>query len=243
MEAVVLAGGRGTRLRKAVPNLPKSLVPIGQRPFLSYLLDWLRVRGVTEIILALGHRRRAIARYYAQHPLQGVRLRYSVETAPLGTGGALRNLRSMLGGEDFLVLNGDSIFDVDLQQMFSFHRRRRSETTLALANPPETGRYGSVVLDARHRIKAFLEKQAAPPAESNGAGGPRWVNGGLYIMNKAVFRHMPKRQVVSLEKEVFPRLIGRRFYGFPWKGYFIDIGIPEDYRRARAELPERFTPC
>jgi D-glycero-alpha-D-manno-heptose 1-phosphate guanylyltransferase len=242
MEAVVLAGGRGTRLRKAVPSLPKSMAPIGKGPFLSYLFGWLRAQGITEIILALGHRRKAIARYYARHQPSGLSLRYSVETAPLGTGGALRNLRSMLAGEEFLVVNGDSIFDVDLRQMLAFHRRHRSETTLALASPPETGRYGSVVLDARKRIKAFLEKQTAPEGE-NGAGRRRWVSGGLYIMNKAVFRHMPRRQEVSLEKDFFPRLIGRPFYGFPWEGYFIDIGVPEDYRKAQAELPERFTLC
>jgi len=243
MEAVVLAGGQGTRLREAVPGLPKSLAPIGNRPFLSYLLSWLQAQGITEIILALGHRRQEIARYYARHQPPGLSLRYSVESTPLGTGGALKNLSSMLAGEDFLVLNGDSIFDVDLGEMVSFHRRHRSEATLALANPPETGRYGRVVLDARQRIKAFLEKQAAPPAGSNGAGRTRWVSGGLYIMNKAVFRHMPRRQKVSLEKEVFPRLIGRPFYGFPWEGYFIDIGVPEDYLKARAELPERFAAC
>jgi D-glycero-alpha-D-manno-heptose 1-phosphate guanylyltransferase len=243
MEAVVLAGGRGTRLRKAVPGLPKSLAPIGARPFLSYLLGWLQAQGITEVILALGHQRMAIARYYARHQPSGLRLRYSVETVQLGTGGALRNLRSMVAGNEFLVLNGDSIFDVDLRQMFAFHRRHRSETTLALASPPATGRYGSVVLDARNRIKAFLEKQAAPPERDSDGDRTRWISGGLYIMNKAVFRHMPRRQEVSLEKEVFPRLIGRHFYGFPWEGYFIDIGVPEDYRKARAELPERFASC
>ncbi|MCL5671399.1 MAG: sugar phosphate nucleotidyltransferase [Acidobacteria bacterium] len=193
--------------------------------------------------MALGYRREAIARYYASHQPRGLSLRYSVETEPLGTGGALRNLRSMLAGEEFLVMNGDSIFDVDLRKMFSFHRRHRAEATLALAHPPETARYGSVVLDARKRIKAFLEKQAPLPEGSNGSVRARWISGGLYIMNKSVFRCMPRRQEVSLEKEVFPRLIGRRFYGFPWEGYFIDIGIPEDYRKARAELPERFSSC
>jgi len=243
MEAVVLAGGRGTRLRKAVPGLPKSLAPIGKQPFLSYLLGWLRAQGVTETILAVGHRRKAIVNHYTRHQPHGMRLRYSVETAPLGTGGALRNLRSLLGGEEFLVLNGDSIFDVDLRQMLSFHRRHRSEATLALASPPEAGRYGSVLLDARSRIKAFVEKQAAPADGDGPAGYPRWISGGLYIMTKAVFRHIPRRQEVSLEKDVFPRLIGQPFYGFPWEGYFIDIGVPEDYRRASAELPQRFTAC
>ncbi len=243
MEAVVLAGGQGTRLRKAVPNLPKSLAPIGKQPFLNYLLGWLRAQGITEIILALGHRRKAVARHYAKHQLPGLRLRYSVESVPLGTGGALRNLRSMLAGEEFLVLNGDSIFDVDLHQMLVFHRRHRAETTLALASPHETGRYGSVVLDARKRIKAFLEKQPAASEGTNDANRTRWVSGGLYIMNKTIFRHMPRRQKVSLEKEVFPQMIGRPFYGFPWEGYFIDIGVPGDYQKAQAELPERFASC
>lgn len=242
MEAVVLAGGQGMRLRKAVPNLPKSLATVGEHPFLNYLLGWLRTQGITEVILALGYRRQAIARYYAKNQPAGLRLRYSVESAPLGTAGALRNLGSILDGEEFLVLNGDSIFDVDLIQMLAFHRRHRAEVTLALASPHEQGRYGSVVLDAHKRIKSFLEKRSLP-RQTNSANRPRWINGGLYVMNKAIFQHMPEKQEVSLEKDVFPRLIGRPFYGFPWKGYFIDIGIPEDYQRAQAEVPERFMPC
>ncbi len=244
MEAVVLVGGQGTRLRKAVAGLPKSLAPIGEHPFLSYLLGWLRAQGVADIILAVGHRRRDIVRHYTRHKPQGMRLRYSIETTPLGTAGALRNSRSMLDGEEFLVLNGDSIFDVDLRQMLSFHRRHRAETTLALASPPEAGRYGSVRLDARGRIKAFVEKHAAGlPSRSGQASAPKWISGGLYIMSRAVFRRIPGQREVSLEKEVFPRLIGGPFYGFPSKGYFIDIGVPEDYQRARAELTERFTTC
>lgn len=244
MEAVVLAGGLGTRLRKVVASLPKSLAPIGEQPFLNYLFGWLRGQGVTEVILAVGHRRKAIVEYYARRQPQGMCLRYSVETTPLGTGGALRKVRSLLRGEEFLALNGDSIFDVDLRQMLSFHRRHRSMATLALASPAQTGRYGSVLLDGRGRIKAFVEKQAAPAPDGSGCANlPRWISGGLYIMNKEIFRHIPRRQEVSLEKEVFPRLIGRPFYGFPWRGYFIDIGIPEDYQKAKAELPGRFPAC
>lgn len=243
MEAVVLVGGRGTRLRKAVPSFPKCLAPIAERPFLSYLLSWLRAHGITEVFLAVGHRRKAIASYYASHPPRGMHLRYSVESSPLGTAGALRNLCSLLSDEEFLALNGDSIFDVDLGQMLSFHCRRRAEVTLALARPPESGRYGSVVLDGRNRIKTFLEKQAGWSGASDGVEHPRWISGGIYIMNKTVFRHIPENQEVSLEREVFPRLIGSRLYGFPWDGYFIDIGIPEDYRRAQDELPGRFASC
>jgi len=150
----------------------------------------------------------------------------------------------MLDGEEFLVLNGDSIFDVDLRQMLTFHRRHRAQTTLALACPPEAGRYGSVLLDARGRIKAFVEKHAAVLPGGNGKpGASQWISGGVYIMNRAVFRHIAGQREVSLEKEVFPSLIGSPFYGFPSKGYFIDIGVPEDYQRARAELTERFTSC
>jgi NDP-sugar pyrophosphorylase family protein len=244
MEAVVLAGGRGTRLRKALPGVPKSLAPIGKHPFLSYLLGWLRAQGCNDIILAVGHRRKEIVRHYTRYAPQGMRLRYSVETTALGTGGALRNLSSMLEGEEFLVLNGDSIFDVELWQMLSFHRRHRSEATLALLNPPGTERYGSVLLDARGRIKAFVEKKANTLTGESGRPKPsQLVSGGLYIMSKKVLRNIPGRREVSLEKEVFPRLIGGPFYGFPSRGYFIDIGVPEDYRRAKTELRERFTAC
>lgn len=243
MEAVVLAGGRGTRLRRAVACFPKSLAPIGSAPFLSYLLSWLRDQGITDIILAVGYRRQDIVRQYCGRMPRGMRLRYSVETVPLGTGGALRNLRTMLKGEEFLVLNGDSIFDVDLRKMLSFHRRHRSETTLALASPPDTSRYGSVILDARGRIRAFIEKKDVDLPGEGCCANQVLISGGLYIMSKAVFRHIPGHREVSLEKEVFPRLIGGPFYGFPSTGYFIDIGVPDDYKRANAELTERFTAC
>lgn len=244
MEAVVLAGGLGTRLRKTVRGLPKSLAPIGKFPFLSYLLGWLQSQGIAEVILAVGHRRKAIVHHYSEHRPLGIRLRYSVENTPLGTGGALRNVRPLLVGEEFFVLNGDSIFDVDLQQMLAFHRRHRSEATLALASPPKAGRYGSVLLSTQGRIKAFVEKGATSSTRTSGRPNlSHWISGGLYLMNKSVFRHMPRRQEISLEKEVFPRLIGGPFYGFPSKGYFIDIGVPEDYRRAQAELMGRFTSC
>lgn len=238
-----MAGGLGTRLREAVPNIPKSLAPVGEQPFLDYLLSWLRGQSVNEVILAVGHQRTAIARYYDRHPPRGMRVRYSVETKPLGTAGALRNVGPLLSNKVFFVLNGDSIFDVDLQQMLSFHRRHRSQVTLALAAQPQTGRYGSVVLDARKRIKAFLEKQLAAAHRNGNTIGHQWISGGLYLMNKAALRRMPRQREVSMEKEFFPRLIGTPFYGFPWEGYFIDIGVPEDYRRAQTELPKRFTLC
>ncbi|TAM79564.1 MAG: hypothetical protein EPN47_17315 [Acidobacteria bacterium] len=244
MEAVILAGGRGTRLRKAAPGFPKSLAPIGKHPFLSYLLGWLRAQRVTDIILAVGYRRKDIVRQYSECIPCGMRLRFSLEVAPLSTGGALWNLRSMLEGEEFLVLNGDSIFDVDLRKMLSFHRRHRSKTTLALASTQETGRFGSVLMDARGRIKAFVEKKAAGlHGHSERTNSTQLISGGLYIMSKTVFRHIPGRREVSLEKDVFPRLIGGPFYGFLSEGYFIDIGVPEDYQRAKAELTERFTAC
>jgi|YelNatPaOPRAMG01_1025707.scaffolds.fasta_scaffold60793_2 D-glycero-alpha-D-manno-heptose 1-phosphate guanylyltransferase len=243
MEAVVLAGGQGKRLRQAVPGLPKSLAPIGTQPFLNYLLGWLRTQQITEVILAVGHRRKAIIDYYARHRPGGMRLLYSVEYSPLGTGGALRNVRSLLSGDEFLVLNGDSIFDVDLAKMHSFHRKQKSVTTLALASLPKAGRYGSVVLNGDNRIKAFLEKPEGDTFVGDKSSSPRWISGGVYIMTQSVFQVIPENQEVSLEKEVFPRLIGNRFYGFQWDGYFIDIGVPEDYRRAQDELPARFTPC
>jgi len=243
MEAVVLAGGQGTRLRQTVPGLPKSLAPIGTQPFLNYLLGWLRAQQITEVILAVGHRRKAIVDYYARHSPGGMRLAYSVEYSPLGTAGALRNVRSLLSGEEFLVLNGDSIFDVDLREMYSFHRRQKSLATLALASLPKSERYGTVALNGHNRIKAFLEKPAGASSVNDGSSTRHWISGGVYIMTQSVLREIPENQKVSLEKDVFPRLIGSRFYGFRWDGYFIDIGVPEDYRRAQDELPARFTPC
>jgi NDP-sugar pyrophosphorylase family protein len=149
----------------------------------------------------------------------------------------------MLEGEEFLVLNGDSIFDVDLRQMLLFHRRHRSQVTLALVGPLETGRYGSVRLDARGRIRAFVEKKATTLPGECVPEPSQMTSGGLYIFRKSALRTIPRRREVSLEKEVFPKLIGGPFYGFPSKGYFIDIGIPEDYRRAKTELTERFAAC
>lgn len=228
--AIILAGGFGTRLRAAFRRGPKCLAPVGRRPFLDYLVGWLRREGIEEVILCVGYRRSQIKRRYGNGRNWGVGLSYSVERSPLGTAGALLNARKSLPTEPFFVFNGDSFLNVDLTAMLAFHNRRQAIATIALVQLPDTRRYGTVRTDRQGRITSFHEKSTSGPVTG-------WINGGVYLMRRGLFDHVSKSVPQSLETGVFPRLTDGRIFGFRTKGYFIDIGVPADYRRAQRELP------
>ena len=238
---MILAGGRGTRLRSAFRNAPKCMAPIGPRLFLEYILLWLREAEVSDVVLGVGYRRTKLRRWLGDGSRWGVRVSYSAETTPMGTGGALKKAQPFLPKSSFLLLNGDSILDVDLRKLISFHKRRRALATVALARVQDESRYGAVEIDARGRIAAFREKQSsAQPAPDPLPRNRKYINGGVYVMERAVVDAIPKGKPCSLEKDIFPGLVGKGLYGFPASGFFIDIGIPSDYQRAQHEIPERF---
>jgi len=220
-QAVVLAGGLGTRLRSVTGELPKVLAPVLGRPYLRFVLDQLERAGVRSALICTGYKSAEVAAVIgARHG--SLTVRYSAEPAPRGTAGALREALPQLEQEELLVLNGDSFIEADLAAFALAHRGRRAEASLLLTEVPEVGRYGKVEVDAAGRIVAFREK--------GGASGAGTINAGVYLLKRQLVAALPEQSEISLEREVFPTLVGRGFYGFNLGGRFIDIGTPESYR-------------
>ena len=232
MEAIILAGGLGSRLRATVPDLPKPMAPIHGRPFLEYLLDYWVGQGVNRFVLSVGYKRDIIEEHFATR-YKGTEVDYAVEDQPLGTGGglllALKHLRRT---GPFLIMNGDTFFEVDLAPMRHYHQERRAELTIALREVEANSRYGGVGIDNEGKITTFDNRER----RRDGA----LINGGVYLAEKSAFAGMaPESDApVSIEDQLYPRMLaeGRRMYGFPSSGRFIDIGVPEDYQRAAAVL-------
>lgn len=227
MECVVLAGGKGTRLRSAVADLPKSLAPVAGRPFLAWLLDDLREAGFDHIILSLGYKHEAVEAWVATRADNDT-LTCVVEEEPLGTGGGVRLALRKATEDTVFVLNGDTFFGVDYRAMQRFHAHCGAEATLALKPLRDFDRYGEVALDGKNHITAFREKQ--PCAEG-------LINGGVYLLRRNALDAMPEK--FSLEKDFFePRAQEGTLAGFRSDGYFIDIGIPADYDRAQRDFAD-----
>jgi D-glycero-alpha-D-manno-heptose 1-phosphate guanylyltransferase len=227
MEAIVLAGGLGTRLRTVVADLPKPMAPINGRPFLELLLDYWIGQGVRRIVLSVGYLHdkieSALGSKYAGCPIS-----YAVETKPLGTGGGLLLAAAQLReAGPFLALNGDTMFAVPLAHLREFHRDHGADMTLALFATSNTTRYTGVATDSEGRVTAM-----------RGAGQ---ANGGVYLVERRLLDDFQRTESakLSLEDDLMPRAItaGRRVYGQLFNGNFLDIGVPEDFRRAQTLLP------
>jgi D-glycero-alpha-D-manno-heptose 1-phosphate guanylyltransferase len=239
LQVLILAGGLGKRLRAAYADGPKSLAPVAGRPFLDYLMSWLQVSGFSNVVLCVGYRTEQIRERYQKGRDWGLRISYSEENEPLGTAGAIKNAEALIQGDAFLVLNGDSFTDFSLRQLVQFHRQKKGLATMVLAPAPEDSRYGSVHLNASGEILSFLEKQSRAVLDDK--RGCSWINGGVYVFQKEMLGMIRRGRSASLEAEIFPQLVGQGFYGFPTNSYFIDIGVPADYRRAQEEFTKRFS--
>lgn len=230
-EAVILAGGFGTRLSHVVSDVPKPMAPVYGRPFLCYLLDRLADAGIQRVVLATGYMHEVIETYF-DTMYRGLEIIYSNEDQPLFTGGAIRQAAEKIQSEDFVVLNGDTLFDIDFQQLYDFHTSHDAHLSIALRRVEDTGRYGAVTCE-NDRIVAFHEK-----TESQGAGD---INGGIYAINRAWLLNQDLPTKFSFEKELMQPLAGDpHFYGLSFNDYFIDIGVPEDYFRAQQEFKTLF---
>ncbi|MBV8630750.1 MAG: nucleotidyltransferase family protein [Silvibacterium sp.] len=231
MQAIILAGGKGTRLRAEVPDLPKPLAPINGRPFLEYQMSYWADQGVNRFILSVGYMAESVIEQVGDH-FGAAPVIYAVEDRPLGTGGALLlAMRQLKAGEPFLVLNGDTYFDLPLSNLRHFHEARHSDWTLGLFQTSDTKRYLGVGLDEDARLISLV----APTSE-----GEVWANGGVYMISPDVLDRIADRfsGEVSLEREIIPSLLDLRssMYGLRHRGRFIDIGLPADYRRAATIL-------
>ena len=229
MQALVLAGGEGTRLRPLTLTVPKPVMPLAGRPFLSFMLEWLAGHGVEEALLSCGFMAERVERVLGSEHA-GVRLRYVVEREPLGTAGPVRLAHDEgLLEERFLVLNGDVLTDIDLRAEISQHERTGAAATLALVAVADPSGYGVVPTTGTGEVEAFLEKTDSPPTDR--------INAGAYVLERdEVAPRIAPGRAVSFERDVFPELVGEGLYGFDAEGYWIDIGTPERYLEATWDL-------
>lgn len=224
----MLAGGFGTRLQAVVNDVPKSMALVNGRPFLEYLLDYLILQDVGRVILSVGYKREAIMDHFEDR-YRGLAIEYSVEEEPLGTGGGIRLAMWKVRGPRAYAMNGDSLLRFDFKRLLDLHLARHADATLALRKLSNTGRYGRVTTNRNRRITGFAEKD--PEA------GPGLINGGVYVIEKMFLMEPEFRGRFSIEKDCFEKYhVESKFYGLPVEGYFLDIGIPEDYRKAQDDF-------
>jgi len=223
MEAIVLAGGLGTRLRGVVDDVPKPMAAVLGRPFLAFVLDQLVDSGFHTAILATGYRHDAIRSHFGE-AYRGLALRYSVEDEPLGTGGAIRLACAQVSSSDVFALNGDTYVELDFPAMLDAHLRARAQLSLAVCQVPDVARYGAVQL-REGIVHGFREK---------GRSGRGWINGGVYVLGPALRHRFPLRGAFSFEHDLLVPEVGSiQPLAFRSSGRFIDIGTPEDYARAQ----------
>lgn len=225
-QALVLAGGFGTRLAAVVPDLPKPMAPVCGRPFLELLLGALQAKGVRRVVLSLGYRAEIIERHFGQN-WRGLEIECEVETTPLGTGGAMRRGLARCRGDAALVVNGDTLLDVELDALVGRWQRVR-QPLLVACRVPDTARYGRLDVGADDRLVGFAEK---------GVAGPGWINSGHYLLPRGLLEQAGLPDRFSFETDfVAPRLAQLGIEVFRSQGDFIDIGVPDDYQRAQTAL-------
>jgi NDP-sugar pyrophosphorylase family protein len=233
MKAILLAGGKGTRLRPLTLHTPKPIVPIFDRPFLQYQIDLLRqVPEIDEVVLSLNYQPRRIEEVFGDGSDLGIQLRYVVEPTPLGTGGAIRFAAGDTRGEPIVVFNGDVFTSVDLPAVIAMHRERKARATIVLTPVENPRAYGLVETDAEGNVQRFLEK----PGEDQLTVDT--INAGIYVLEPETLDRIPADQVYSIERAYFPSLVerGETFVAYVYRGYWIDIGTPEKYRQAHRDI-------
>ncbi len=225
LKLLLLAGGLGTRLRSEIPDLPKVLAPINGTPFLHYIIESYQKQGVVDMVFLLGYKSEMIIEYLEKSFPQ-LKKHYIIEKEQLGTGGAILQGILQSDGDNFIITNGDTFFDVDLKNMIEHHNE--AECSIALKPMINFDRYGSVALDVNNNITEFNEKKFCDKG---------FINGGVYILNKQAFLRHSFPNIFSFENEYLAnKALDKTLKGFISDGYFIDIGIPEDYSRAQKEL-------
>jgi mannose-1-phosphate guanylyltransferase len=233
MQAIVLVGGQGTRLRPLTETIPKPALTLVDRPFLAYMVEWLAGHGVTEVVLACGFLPGVLREALGDGEPGGPRIRYVTEPHRRGTAGAIRFAADALGAdlEDrFLALNGDVLTDLDLTVLLAAHERAGARATVALYAVEDSAAYGLVSVDDGGRVIEFLEKTGEP--------APGEVNAGAYVLERSLLGLVPPDREVSIEREVFPRLVGDGLYGLRLDGYWMDIGTPDRYLQASWDILE-----
>ena len=231
MQALILAGGEGTRLRPLTTTYPKPVVPLVDRPFIGFMLDWLRLHGVDEVIMGCGHMADGVRAVLGDGSAFGVKLSFVEEPRPLGTGGALKFAEDLLD-ERFLMLNGDVLTDLDLTAQLAQHEATGARATLALTPVEDPSAYGLVRLTPENEVTEFVEKPSADQIDTNN------ISAGAYVLERSVLELLAPGKPASIERDVFPRLVGNGLYGYVGEGYWIDIGTPDRYLQGTFDILE-----
>lgn len=238
--AMVLAAGRGTRLRPITDSVPKALLDVGGRPMIEYPLRMLAAAGVEDVVVNLHHLGGLVREALGDGGRYGLRIRYSPEDPLLDTGGAIRRARPLLGEEDFFVVNCDALLDVDLRALAAMHAERRALATLVVRADPAAERWGAIDLGGDGRIRRFLGRPASAP-------GPleRRMFCGVHVLSAAIFSFMPQTDAFSITRDVYADAVerGAELFGFSYGGYWLDLGTPEALEGARTDVAGgRFLP-
>jgi mannose-1-phosphate guanylyltransferase len=228
---VILVGGQGTRLRPLTATLPKPVVPLVDRPFIAFMLEWLRGHGIDDVIMSCGFLATSMRDVLGDGAELGLQLRFVEEPDPRGTAGALKLAEPMLD-ERFLMLNGDVLTDIDLTSQIAQHERTGAKATLALVPVADPTAYGVVILEEDRTVKDFVEKPRPDSVQSN------LISAGAYVLERSILELVPPDRNVSIEREVWPLLIGNGLYGFPSDSYWLDIGTPARYLQGTFDIIE-----
>jgi mannose-1-phosphate guanylyltransferase len=231
MQAVILVGGEGTRLRPLTSTVPKPVVPLVDRPFIAYMLEWLARHGVDDVVMSCGFLATAVRNVLGDGSQYGLRLRFIEEPEPRGTAGALKYAEDLLD-ERFLMLNGDVLTDLDLTAQIAQHASTGAVATLALVPVADPTAYGLVRLHDDHAVKEFVEKPSADQIDTKN------ISAGAYVLERSVLDLIPADRNVSIEREVWPQLVGEGLYGFAAEAYWLDIGTPERYLQGTFDILE-----
>jgi mannose-1-phosphate guanylyltransferase len=231
MQALILAGGEGTRLRPLTSTVPKPVVPLVDRPFIAFMIDWLRGHDVDDIVMSCGHLASGVRNVLGDGEAFGIRLRYVEEPRPLGTGGALKFAEQLLD-ERFLMLNGDVLTDLDVSGQISQHERTGATATLALTPVEDPTAYGLVRIADDCSVTEFVEKPSPDQIDT------RNISAGVYVLERSLLELLEAGEPASIERDVFPRLVGDGLYGCVSRGYWLDIGTPERYLQGTFDILE-----
>jgi mannose-1-phosphate guanylyltransferase len=231
MQALILAGGEGTRLRPLTSTVPKPVVPLVDRPFIRFMLDWLHGHGVDDVVMSCGHLASGVRNVLGDGSALGIRLRYVEEPQPLGTGGALKYAEPLLD-ERFLMLNGDVLTDMDLTAQMAQHEQTGATATLALTPVEDPSAYGLVRTRPGGEVTEFVEKPAPDQIDTHN------ISAGAYVLERSVLEMLKAEQPASIERDVFPRLVGEGLYGYVSDRYWLDIGTPDRYLEGTFDILE-----
>jgi len=231
VKAVILVGGLGTRLQPLTNSIPKSVIPVLNRPFMEYTFAYLKSHGIEDIILTLNYLPEVIRGYFGDGNDAGVRLTYCYEKEPMGTAGAVKNAEEYLDGT-FLVLNGDVFTDLDLTDLIACHRKNQSKATISMQWVENPSAFGVVETDTENRVKCFIEKP--PPGEET----TNWINAGIYVLEPEVLKYVPENTHHMFERGLFPLIVDEDepVYGYEFRGYWMDTGTLEYYHKLSRDL-------